>query len=148
MDLQWPGGEILKSAEDVFRYRLACLNSFKRLLLEACPCIDEATIAFASDFELPGFPTRKRGILSSMQIAIMKMFSRRAAFLAMFGPSCILSRSTSWHLHGYGVNLCTAVACINTNHLISSLNLPAPSEIPNCALTPHSYSSLSWSLAW
>ena len=53
---------------------------------------------FARDLELPGLPTRKRGIRSSMQIAIIKTFSRRAAFLAMLGPRVILSSSTSWQL--------------------------------------------------
>ena len=53
---------------------------------------------FARDLELPGLPTRKRGIRNSMQIAIIKTFSRRAAFLAMLGPRVILSSSTSWQL--------------------------------------------------
>ena len=48
----------------------------------------------ANDLELPGLPTRKRGILSSIQMAIMKTFSLRAAFLAMFGPSTMLSSKT------------------------------------------------------
>ena len=53
---------------------------------------------FARDLELPGFPTRKRGIRSSIHIAIMKTFSWRAAFLAMFGPRDMLSSSASWQL--------------------------------------------------
>ena len=52
----------------------------------------------AKDLELPGLPTKKRGIRSSMHTAIMKMFSLRAAFRAMFGPRVMLSNSTSWHL--------------------------------------------------
>ena len=53
---------------------------------------------FARDLELPGLPTRKRGIRNSMQIAIIKTFSLRAAFLAMLGPKVMLSSSTSWQL--------------------------------------------------
>ena len=52
----------------------------------------------ARDLELPGLPTRKRGIRNSIQIAIMNTFSRRAAFLAMFGPRVMLFSSTSWQL--------------------------------------------------
>jgi hypothetical protein len=33
-----------------------------------------------------------------MQMAIMKTFSLRAAFLAMFGPSSMLSSNTFWYL--------------------------------------------------
>ncbi len=75
------------------------LNSFSNSEFDVCPRIDEATTDLARDLELPGFPTRKRGILSSMQIVIMKMFSLRAAFRAMLWPSSMLSKSTSWHLY-------------------------------------------------
>ena len=77
---------------------LTCLNPLSSSELEAVPCMEVCTIDLARDFELPGLPTRNRGIRNSMQIAIMKTFSRRAAFLAMFGPRIMLSRSTSWQL--------------------------------------------------
>ena len=77
---------------------LACLNPLKSSELDAVPCMEDCTMDLARDLELPGLPTRKRGIRFSMQIAIMKTFSRRAAFLAMFGPRVMLSSSTSWQL--------------------------------------------------
>ena len=55
-------------------------------------------MAFASDLELPGFPTRNSGILRSMHTAIINTFSLRAALRAMFSPNTILSSNTSWHL--------------------------------------------------
>ena len=70
-------------------------NSFSSGLSEDLPNIESATIDFARDFELPGFPTRNSGILSSIQTAIMNTFSLRAAFLAMLGPSFIFPRRTS-----------------------------------------------------
>ena len=77
---------------------LTCLNPLSNSVIEAAPCIEVCTIDLARDLELPGLPTRKSGIRNSMQIAIMKTFSRRAAFLAMFGPRIMLFRSTSWQL--------------------------------------------------
>jgi len=62
------------------------------------PCMASDTMVFASDLELPGFPTRKRGILSSMQTTIMNTFSFKAVFLAMFFSKLTLSKTTSWHL--------------------------------------------------
>lgn len=53
---------------------------------------------FANDFELPGLPTRNRGIRNEMQTTIIKTFSRRALFLAIFLPNFILSKNTSWQL--------------------------------------------------
>ena len=79
---------------------LTCLKDLSRSLLEAWPCIELATMALASDLELPGLPTRKSGILKSTQMAIMKMFSLKAALRAMFLPNSILSNSTSWYLEG------------------------------------------------
>ena len=79
---------------------LACLNPLSSSELDALPCMEDCTMDLASDLELPGFPTRKSGIRNSMQITIMKTFSRRAAFLAMFGPNVMLSSSTSWQLRG------------------------------------------------
>ena len=79
-------------------FYFTCLNPLRSSELEAVPCMEACTMDFARDLELPGLPTRKRGIRSSMQIAIMKTFSLRAAFLAMFGPRVILSSSTSWQL--------------------------------------------------
>ena len=80
------------------KFYFTCLNPRSSSELEAVPCMEAWTMDFARDLELPGLPTRKRGIRSSMQIAIMKTFSLRAAFLAMFGPRVILSSSTSWQL--------------------------------------------------
>ena len=79
-------------------FYFTCLNPLRSSELEAVPCMEACTMDFARDLELPGLPTRKRGIRSSMQIAIMKTFSLRAAFLAMFGPRVILSSRTSWQL--------------------------------------------------
>ena len=78
---------------------ITSLKSFNNAFWERFPHIESAMIDFASDLELPGFPTRKRGILSSMHTAIMNIFSRRAAFLAIFIPIFMLSSSTSWQLH-------------------------------------------------
>ena len=77
---------------------LTCLNPLSNSVIEAAPCIEVCTMDLARDLELPGLPTRNRGIRNSMQIAIMKTFSLRAAFLAMFGPRIMLSKSTSWQL--------------------------------------------------
>ena len=74
---------------------LTCLNPLSSSELDAPPCMEVCTMDLARDLELPGLPTRKSGIRSSMQIAIIKTFSRRAAFLAMFGPRVMLSSSTS-----------------------------------------------------
>ena len=79
----------------LLRLSFTCLNPFNRSDLEACPCMQLATIDLARDLELPGFPTRKRGIRSSMHTVIIKIFSLRAAFRAMFGPRVMLSNSTS-----------------------------------------------------
>ena len=73
-----------------------CLNSFIKFVSDAVlPNMESDTIDLASDLELPGLPTKKRGILNSIHIAIIKTFSLRAAFLAMLGPSFILSNRTS-----------------------------------------------------
>ena len=71
------------------------LNDLRSSVLDDFPFNELETIDFARDFELPGFPTKKRGILRSMQIAIMKTFSLRAVFRAMFFPNCMLSSRTS-----------------------------------------------------
>lgn len=62
------------------------------------PCMISATMVFARDLELPGFPTKKRGIRSSMEITIMNTFSLRALFFAIFLSKLTFSRKTSWHL--------------------------------------------------
>ena len=62
------------------------------------PCIASATIVFANDLELPGFPTRNRGMRSSIHTTIMKTFSFKAALRAMLSSSLTWSRNTSWHL--------------------------------------------------
>lgn len=62
------------------------------------PCMISATMVFARDLELPGFPTKKRGIRSSMETTIMNTFSLRALFFAMFLSKLTFSRNTSWHL--------------------------------------------------
>lgn len=59
------------------------------------PCIISATMVFASDFELPGLPTRNRGIRSSIETTIMNTFSLRALFFAMFLSKLTFSRNTS-----------------------------------------------------
>ena len=59
------------------------------------PSIEAATMDLASDLELPGLPTRNKGILNSIHIAIINTFSLSAAFLAILGPSFMLSRRTS-----------------------------------------------------
>ena len=135
------------------QFYFTCLNPRSSSDLEAVPCMEAWTMDFARDLELPGFPTRKRGIRSSMQIAIMKTFSLRAAFLAMFGPRVILSSSTSWQLWAgmrlecqnkktsYMVEVRWWVT-LNMYHWISSLNCAAPPGRPrgatNCAVTPSS----------
>ena len=77
------------------RTSLKCFNSS---FSDALPCIESATMDLARVFELPGLPTRKSGILSSMEMVIMNTFSLRAAFLAMLRPNNMFSNSTSWHL--------------------------------------------------
>ena len=52
-------------------FYFTCLNPLRSSELEAVPCMEACTMDFARDLELPGLPTRKRGIRSSMQIAIM-----------------------------------------------------------------------------
>ena len=66
-----------------FRSVLTCLKFLNKAECEDFPCMLSRTIVFARDLELPGFPTTNNGILSSMQITIMKTFSPRAVFLAM-----------------------------------------------------------------
>ena len=75
-------------------YLLTALNVLKRSDLAAFPCIASATMVLARDFELPGLPTRNSGIRFSMHTTIMKMFSFKAWFLAIFGPSSISSSIT------------------------------------------------------
>ncbi len=77
---------------------LTSLKLRSKSLADSFPRIESLRTAFAKDFELPGFPTKKRGIRNSTQIAIMKIFSRNAAFLAMFFPRVILSKKVSSHL--------------------------------------------------
>ena len=76
------------------KYLHTSLNVFIKGFSEAFPNIESATIDLAKDFELPGLPIKKRGILNSIQIAIIKTFSLRAAFLAMFWPNFMLSKRT------------------------------------------------------
>lgn len=71
------------------------LKCFSKLLDDPAPCIEEVTMLFARDLELPGFPMMNRGILSSMQITIMKTFSLSATLCAMLGPTSILARRAS-----------------------------------------------------
>ena len=99
MTIPTPSCMVMKLAE-LYQFYFTCLNPRSSSELEAVPCMEACTMDFARDLELPGLPTRKSGIRSSMQIAIMKTFSLRAAFLAMFGPRVILSSSTSWQLWG------------------------------------------------
>ncbi len=71
------------------------LNFLSSCVSEVLPDMESATIDLASDFELPGLPTRNNGILNSIQITIMNTFSLKAAFLAMFSPSFMLFKMTS-----------------------------------------------------
>ena len=75
------------------------LNSLSSCVSEVLPDMESATIDLASDFELPGLPTRNNGILNSIQITIINTFSLKAAFLAMFSPSFMLFRRTSCALN-------------------------------------------------
>ena len=134
-------------------FYFTCLNPRSSSELEVVPCIEACTMDFARDLELPGLPTRKRGIRSSMQTAIMKTFSLRAAFLAMFGPRVILSSSTSWQLwrkDGQQTSRQEILipvevrwwVTLSAYHWISFLNCAAPPGSPrgatNCAVTPSS----------
>ncbi len=80
---------------------LTCLSFLKSSDPDASPCIDFEMTVLARDFELPGLPTKNRGMRSSMQINIMKTFSLRALFRAMNASSSTSSRNTSWHLCTY-----------------------------------------------
>ena len=71
------------------------LNDLNSEFFEDFPFIELAMIDFASDFELPGLPTRNKGIRKSIHTAIINTFSFSAEFLAMFFPSSILSSRTS-----------------------------------------------------
>ena len=62
---------------------LTCFNFLHNALEDEGPCIEFATIDFASDFELPGFPITNRGIFNSMHTNIIKTFSLRATLRAM-----------------------------------------------------------------
>ena len=73
--------------------------------------MDSAIIDFAKDLELPGFPTTKRGILSSTHTVIMNTFSLRAALWAILSPSSMFSRNASWQL------LCMEIAACNVHTL-------------------------------
>ena len=75
-----------------------CLNVLKSCDRAASPCMLSWTTVLANDLELPGLPTTNKGILSSMQITIMKTFSLSAVLRAMFGPSSSSSRTAHWHL--------------------------------------------------
>ena len=86
---------MLGISETEYTYKLTCLKDLRRSFWEACPLMESATMALASDLELPGFPTRNRGILRSTHTAIMNTFSLRAALRAMFSPNTILSSRTS-----------------------------------------------------
>ena len=75
-----------------------CLNVLKSCDRAASPCMLSWTTVLANDLELPGLPTTNKGILSSMQITIMKTFSLSAVLRAMFAPSSSSSRTARWHL--------------------------------------------------
>lgn len=76
-------------------YWNTCFKDLMSGLLDAGPAIEFCTIVFASDLELPGFPTRNSGIRSSIHTTIIKTFSRKAVFLAMLAPIFILSKRRS-----------------------------------------------------
>jgi len=98
------------------------------------PCIEDCTMDLARDLELPGLPTRKRGILNSIQIAIMNTFSRRAAFLAIFGPRVMLSSSTSWQLWGKDGDV-DVTTCFDVRHGVMRCMLPLD-FIPELCCSP------------
>lgn len=75
-----------------------CLKFWNNDDDEAAPCIESATMDLARDLELPGFPTKKSGIFSSMQTTIINTFSLKAVLRAIFGGSFMLFKNTSWHL--------------------------------------------------
>ena len=54
------------------------LKFFKNSLDELIPFSEVLMIVFDSDFELPGLPMRKSGILTLTQTTIISTFSRSA----------------------------------------------------------------------
>lgn len=77
-----------------YTYAFTCLKFLQTCELAAFPFMALATMVLARDLELPGFPTRNRGILSSIQTTIIKTFSLKALFLAMFVPKLSVSKKT------------------------------------------------------
>ena len=69
------------------------LKVLNNLDCAAAPCMLVLTTSLARDLELPGFPTTKSGIRSSMHITIINTFSLKAMFRAMLGPSFSSSRT-------------------------------------------------------
>ena len=61
-----------------------CFKFLNSLLCELRAFMLVDITSFAKDLELPGLPTTNNGMRNSVQIAIMKTFSLRAVFLAMF----------------------------------------------------------------
>ena len=67
-------------------------TSLKRLNssdIDEVPCMVSEIIVFASVLELPGFPTRNKGILNSMHTTNINAFSFKALLRAMLFPSFI-----------------------------------------------------------
>ena len=78
-----------------YNHSFTCLNFCNNGLEEVAPCIESATMDFAKDLELPGFPTKNSGIFSSIQIIIINTFSRKALLRATFCGSFKLFKNTS-----------------------------------------------------
>lgn len=95
-----PGKNCLKQHTYILKYVkcLTCFRHLKRIESESRPCIFWSRILFESDFELPGFPTRNRGIRSSTQTTIMKKFSLKARFWAILSLIFKSFKKAIWHL--------------------------------------------------
>ena len=62
----------------LLKKKTRCPDDCKEKHKAGLPFIASSTIDLAKDFEVPGFPTMKRGILNSAQITIKKTFSVNA----------------------------------------------------------------------
>ena len=81
--------------------QLTSLKFLNKGELDELPCMLSWMMVLANDFELPGLPTMKSGIRSSIQITIIKIFSQRASFFAMFSFTCKSSTNSRWQLLRY-----------------------------------------------
>ena len=65
---------------------------------EVEPSKASPTIVLARDLEVPGLPMRNSGILNSMHMTIMKMFSLRVELAAMPGVRLSSLKKADWTL--------------------------------------------------